>query len=204
MDDSTLIELLDQKISRLKLEYEQYFIKAAKREPAKLRADVDRMILEYGDRNISNTSLKFRLNSIVSRYNAYKQYWSRVLREIDDGTYKRRAEGADPGELNSYGQSSRPAEPGATAEIQSVPDGQTIPPEKAAGDDELRAVYLKYIEARNDCGEPVDGITFEALSRTIERNKRLVESKYNTKDVEIRVDRKDGKARVVITPKKRA
>lgn len=200
MDDRTFIELLDQKISRLRVEYEQYFIKAAKREPAKLRAEVDRMVLDYGDKNISNTSLKFRLNGIISRYNSYKQYWSRVMREIDEGTYVRRAEGADAGSLN---EPKRP--PSAPKDIPSVskPDvTEPARPVEKAGDEGLKDVYRKYIEARKACGEPTAGVTFEAISKTIEQNKKLVESKYKTKNLEIKVDVKDGKTRLVIAPKK--
>jgi hypothetical protein len=199
MDDRTFIELLDQKIARLKVEYEQYFIKAVKREPAKLRAEVDRMVLEYGDKNISNTSLKFRLNGIVSRYNSYKQYWTRVLREIDEGTYVRKAEGADTGAPN--GLKASPGPKVVPAPSKSDAREPAKPVEKAATD-ELQDVYRKYIEARKACGEPTSGVSFEAIAKTIEQNRKLVESKYNTKDLEIKVDVKDGKSRLVIAPKK--
>ncbi len=199
MDDRTFIELLDQKIARLKVEYEQYFIKAAKREPAKLRAEVDKMVLEYGDKNISNTSLKFRLNGIISRYNSYKQYWTRVLREIDEGTYVRKAEGADAGALNGLKPSPGPK----VIQAPSKPDvPEPAKPVEKVATDELRDVYRKYIEARKTCGESTAGVTFEAIARTIEQNRKLVEGKYNTKDLEIRVDVKDGKSRLVIAPKK--
>ena len=201
MDDRTFIELLDQKIARLRVEYEQYFIKAAKREPAKLRAEVDRMVLDYGDKNISNTSLKFRLNGIISRYNSYKQYWSRVMREIDEGTYVRRAEGADSGALNELKRtSSVPKDLQAPVSKPAAPEPAR--PGEKAGDEELRDVYKKYIEARKVCGEPTAGVTFEAIAKTIEQNKKLVESKYKTRDLEIKVDVRDGKTRLVIAPKK--
>lgn len=205
MDDRTFIELLDQKISRLRIEYEQYFIKAVKREPAKLKAEIDKMVLDYGDKNISNTSLKFRLNGIISRYNSYKQYWSRVLREIDEGTYVRRAEGADPGVLSPSKRPSAGPQDLSSAGVKNASPDEPVgasEKEKHAGDDQLRDVYRKYIEARKACGEPTAGVTFEALAKTIEQNKKLVESRYKTRDLEIKVDVKDGKTRLVIAPKK--
>ncbi len=86
------IELLDSKVTRLKVEYEQYFMRILKLEPMKLRDEVERIIRYYSTSQIGNTSLRFKFNSVVSRYNSYKQYWARTLREIDQGTYKRRSE----------------------------------------------------------------------------------------------------------------
>ncbi len=203
MDDRTFIELLDQKISRLRIEYEQYFTKAAKREPVKLRSEVDRMILEYGDKNISNTSLKFKLTSIISRYNSYRQYWTRTLREIDEGTYVRRGEGIDQGALNP----TKLPLPGPKVLSSAGPKPDAAEParpvnkEKPVGDD-LRDIYRKYIETRKSCGESTANVSFDAIAKTIEQNKKLVESKFKTKDLEIKVDVKEGKARLIIAPKK--
>ena len=85
--------ILDSKVARLKVEYEQYFMRVVKREPLQMREEVERIIREYSNKSISNTSQKFRFNSIVAKYNSYKQYWTRTLRAIEDGTYVRRAEG---------------------------------------------------------------------------------------------------------------
>src|SRR5262249_17871926 len=38
---------------------------------------------------IRNTAMRFKLNTTVQRYNTYQQYWQRVCREIENGTYRR-------------------------------------------------------------------------------------------------------------------
>ncbi len=211
MDARTFVELLDKKIARLRIEYEQYFVKALKREPAQFRAEIEKMILLYSDKNISNTSLKFRFNSIVSKYNSYRQYWTRVLRAIEDGTYVRKAEGADAGMSNALKpggpmnsnpalEDSPPEEASYEPETPRAGDGQAEG--KKTGEGDLEDIYRSYIEARKKCNEPVEGISFEALARTIERNKKQVENKYKTGDIEIKVYIKDNKAKLAITPKK--
>ncbi|MBI5903618.1 MAG: hypothetical protein HZB84_09075 [Deltaproteobacteria bacterium] len=177
------IDILDAKVARLKVEYEQCFLRVIKREPLPLREEVDRMVLFYSNQNITNTSLKFRFNSIISRYNSYKQYWTRVLRAIEDGTYWRKAEGGFEGvaaPVREAGQAAR-----------HTPDV------------EINDVYKRYIEARKACNEPVDGITYEMIASTIEQHRRKIESQYKTKDLELKVYIKDNKARLAISPKKK-
>src|SRR4030065_237814 len=84
---------LEAKIIRLKVDYEQYFTRIIKREPVRLRDEIEAIIRHYSNKNINNTSIKFRYNSLVSRYNSYKQYWTRTLRAIEEGTFWRKAEG---------------------------------------------------------------------------------------------------------------
>lgn len=186
------IELLDSKIARLKVEYEQYFMRVLKREPAKLRDEVEKLIIFYSNKNLTNTSLRFKYNTIVAKYNSYKQYWTRTLRAIEEGDFHRRAEG----ELEN---GARPAPP--PSEARKPAQKNEAAPE--AGDD-VREVYEKYIEARKACNEPTEGITLGTLEKTLQEYKKKVEEQYKTQEVEFKVAIKDGKAKLTIAPKKKA
>ncbi len=183
------INTLDSKVKRLKVEYEQYFMRILKREPIRLREEVERMIRAYSNQSISNTSLKFRFNSIVARHNSYKQYWTRVLRAIEEGTYSRRTEGVGP---------ARGTAPGPT------PAAQEPSPRKTAGknDNLISDAYEQYVKARKECNEPTKGLSFEKFASNIEKTKNKVKEKYKADDVELKVYIKDGKTRLAITPKK--
>jgi hypothetical protein len=183
------LEILDVKVSRLKVEYEQYFMRILKREPLLLRGEVERIIRRYTNQIITNTAIKFKFNSIVSKYNAYKQYWTRTLRAIEEGTYERRAEGG--GTPWAVRVSNEPL--------------RANPSSRAAGPSEdgfVEGVYQKYLEARKKCNQPTDGLTFERLKEGIEQEKKKIESKYGTKDVDLQVFIKDGTAKISIVPKK--
>ncbi len=183
------LDRLDGKLAKLKVDYEQYFMRILKREPVKLRDEVEKIVFVYSNKNITNTSLKFRYNSIVAKYNAYKQYWTRTLRAIEEGTFWRSAEG----------DSSR-VKPAAEKEMPAKPARRTAE-SGGEGGEGFKDLYDKYIEARKSCNEPTEGVTYEKLSSTIERYKRQVEEKYNVKDVDLKVYVKDGKAHLAITPK---
>jgi len=189
MGDREEIELLDAKVARLKVEYEQYFARVLKREPVKLRDEIERTILAYGNKVINNTSTKFKLNSVVAKYTSYKQYWTRVLRAIDEGTYVRKAEGVPDGPM-----AKAPPPPGPAARSSAAG--------KAADDKGVAEVYAKFIEARRECNEPVEGITMESMKKTMDQYRKKVEEQFKTSDFEFKVSIKDGHAKLSIKPKK--
>lgn len=209
------VEQFESKIARLKVDYEQYFMRVVRKEPLKLRDEVDKFVLNYSYKNTTNTQYKFRLNTAIAKYCAYKQYWNRVLREIEEGRFIHRAEGgfAPPSVSNhnhlSGGQEMDLAEPEELIDEASHPQPHgmsPLPPAEAKGvippRDEAEEVYRKFIEARKQCGEPTEGITKESLSKSIEQSKKLIADKYKTSDVELKVLIKDGKAKLTIVPRK--
>jgi len=80
---------LEERVERLRALYDQYFQGIEKIEPLTLRKDVDRRLWQLRRIKISNTVVRFRLQGIVQRYNTFQQYWMRICREIENGTYHR-------------------------------------------------------------------------------------------------------------------
>jgi hypothetical protein len=96
------LEELENRLERLRALYEQYFMGIERIEPAIPRKDVDRRIYVLRREKIRNTAKRFKLQTIISRYNTFQQYWQRICREIENGTYKRhliRAERIAPGQM---------------------------------------------------------------------------------------------------------
>ncbi len=83
------INELEVRLERLRALYEQYFLGFEKIEPTVARKDVDRRIYVLRREKIRNTARRFRLQNIIQRYNTFQQYWQRICREIENGTYKR-------------------------------------------------------------------------------------------------------------------
>ncbi len=83
------LEELETRIERLRALYEQYFMGLEKLEPLIVRKDVDRRIWILRRVQIRNTGLRFKFQMLIQRYNTFQQYWLRVTREIENGTYRR-------------------------------------------------------------------------------------------------------------------
>jgi hypothetical protein len=92
MDSSEIereLEELESRIERLRALYEQYFMGLEKLEPQIPRKDVERRIWILRREQIRNTGLRFKFQMLIQRFNTFQQYWSRVAREIENGTYRR-------------------------------------------------------------------------------------------------------------------
>lgn len=83
------LEELEQRLERLRSLYEQYFLGIEKVEPAIARKDVDRRFWLLRRTKLRNTARRFRMQLLVQRYNTFQQYWLRICRQIENGTYIR-------------------------------------------------------------------------------------------------------------------
>lgn len=86
--DARLNEL-EVRMRQLRTLYEKYFVGNERLPPTQERKEVFRMIRELDNLHVQNTAQKFRLRSLIQRFNSYKAYWSRVERQIEEGTYER-------------------------------------------------------------------------------------------------------------------
>jgi len=87
-DDATdQIDRLEDDIRRLKIDYEIYFNGGTKTPPQAARASLEARISRLnGDRGLSYGN-RYKLNTMVSRYNSYRQLWRRRLKEKGDEIY---------------------------------------------------------------------------------------------------------------------
>ncbi len=80
---------LDTRLERLRSLYEQYFLGIERIEPTVARKDVDRRFWQLRKEKIRNTARRYKLQVLIQRYNTFQQYWKRICREIENGTYMR-------------------------------------------------------------------------------------------------------------------
>jgi hypothetical protein len=76
-------------IAELKVQFEQYFSGIIALSPDKLHNDVKRMRRLLATAPFKNSEMNFRYQTLENRYNTYRSYWERVLREREAGTYQR-------------------------------------------------------------------------------------------------------------------
>ncbi len=185
------LALLEYNITKLKVEYEQYFMRVLKREPLALRGQIDKTVSFYTNQYIQNTSDNFKFRNLADKYNSFKQYWTRTLKMIEEGTYKRRAEDG-----------------GAKMTVPPMPKFATRPePGAKAGpakdnDKALKEVYDNYIKEMKKINEPTDNITFDFMKKAVGAQQKKAEERYGTKDLNFKIKSADGKVKIQIIPKK--
>lgn len=182
MGDEEDISRLENDINRLKFEYEQYFMGMEKIEPIKKREEVERFIRNLSSRVIRNTALRFKLSALTARYNTFLQYWIRIVRQIEDGTYQR----------DKFRSQLK----------EKLPSPATSDKEKRAAPSEgFQEVYQQYLEAKKRCKEDVSSLSLEKLSDTLKRQIPQIKEKYKCKQVDFKVVVEGGKAKLKAIPK---
>ncbi len=114
----TAIEELETRVERLRSLYEQYFMGIEKIPPAVVHKDVERRIYTLRREQIRNTAKRFKLQTTIQRYNTFQMYWQRILREIENGTYKRHVLRAE----RTQALAKTPLLPSAAPRESNLPD----------------------------------------------------------------------------------
>jgi hypothetical protein len=181
------LQVLDLKMKQLKFEYEQYFMGGRPREPAQLRAEVQKIVTRYSNMGIPNTALRFKFNNLCARYFALRRRWDGVLRQIEEGTYKPQLFKA-----KMRGGSSATEEAG-------TPPARRRGAGPPGGDGDL---FASYVAARERCGEEVKGLTREKLAQLVEKQSSAIRQRYGCDEVRFRVVVENGRTKLKATPVK--
>lgn len=179
------IIFLESSIAELVVKYEQYFLGLEKREPLKLCEDVERFIRRYNTSTIINTMFKFKFNTLVGKFNSYKQYWTRINRLIEEGKYSR----------DRFKMARHLAENAPKPVVDLQP---------RATENSVESVFQSYLEARRQCNLPTDNINRENMVSVIEKQREALKNKHRCADVEFRVVIENGAPKLKARPAKTA
>lgn len=174
---------LEHGLSELIIKYEQYFLGLEKREPLKLVDSIEGLMKKYQNVNIVNTMMKFKYNSLVARYNSYRQHWNRILRLIEEGRYSR-----DKFRMAINERATSPATP------QPEPAAEFGP--------EIERIYLQYLEARKACRLPTENVSRDMIAAAVRRQKPAIMQKFRCEAVDFKVVIEDGAPKIKARPRK--
>ena len=177
------VNFLENSIAELIVKYEQYFLGIEKREPAKLCEDIERFIRRYNTSTIVNTMYKFRFNTLVGKFNSYKQYWVSIIRLIEDGKYSR----------DRFKMARHLAE--------EAPHLFADKPARSPGSN-TEIVFQHYLEARRKCNLSTDNISRETMFSVIEKQRETLKSKHHCSEVEFRIVIENGAPKLKARPAK--
>jgi hypothetical protein len=85
------LNLLDQQLRRLKIEYEIFFNNPAKRPPADIEWKVVSLIRKYSESKRMSFSQRYRYNEMAQRYAIQSDLWRKKMRIREEG-YRRPAD----------------------------------------------------------------------------------------------------------------
>lgn len=185
--DEDLVEL-ETKIQRLKIEYDQYFLGAMKREPILLRGEVQRLITKYVNEPPINARQKFKFNTLCSRFQAYRTLWGRTMREIEAGTYRRHRFRAELHHAEQERAHEAPA------------DGDARPGGAASGEAPkwpVDRIYAGLLAARRKTGE-MGELNRAKFEEAVHRQTEALRQKHPGAKISFRIVVEDNKAKLKV------
>ena len=178
------LRILEHKLNALKLDYERYFLGSRPREPVMARQEIQKTVIIWANTPIQNTALRFKFNSINSRYQAMKRQWDNVLRQMDAGTYKR----------DIFRANIRRASP-APPKNEKQKGGEGITSARAGAQ-----LIDAYRDAAQACGQNVEGLTANRLQAVVDKQTAALKKKMGCVDVSFRVVVQQGKVKLKASP----
>src|SRR5471030_2216773 len=79
------LEEFEERLRVLKNKYDQFFPGIRKMPPITERRSLDVTVHEMSKEKMRDNTRRFRFNTILSRYNQYREMWARRTREREEG-----------------------------------------------------------------------------------------------------------------------
>ena len=183
----------------LKVAYERYFNGVDRVPPARQHDKVKRQVRNMQRIRGGSTQLRFRSQGLKARLITYEQYWTRILRQIEQGTFKRLLAVSKRREYEF--QARKAAEAGASAnqsgvrakieaDNESEQSGvrkrqrrQPTASKRAQLPDgldakEARDLFKQFVAAKKAAGEPIKGLTYGKLVNKLARDVPKLQEKH--------------------------
>lgn len=86
---SAEIGALDGDLAKLKIKFDQYFIGIERTAPSDELERIRRGVMALRRSTLRNSALKFRIDTLYQKFKSYEQLWTKTIREIEEGTYRK-------------------------------------------------------------------------------------------------------------------
>jgi hypothetical protein len=201
------LNLLEQQLRRLKIEYEIYFSNPAKKPPTDIEWKVLSLLRKFSDGGHMNFSQRYRYNEMAQRYAIYSDLWRKKGRIREEG-YRRpqdallsvqgvRPEEHEPQHHPAYGVGHAASAGVAAAPAKAADLGlltvQCSDPR--AEREKIEALYKALAEAKKKSGEAETG-NLASFRSFVQKKTDQIRKQHGCASVEFTVETQDGHVRL--------
>ena len=188
------LDKLDEDIRKLKNKYDQFFTGVIKVPPTFERHQVEIFIHEFNKQKMRDNTRRFRFNTILSRYNQFRELWGRRMREREEGPldFRRRqaAMKADPAPPPPPSEARRGTSSAPDPYVRMTP---------GANGEQIRRLYEEIEREHLKLGRPAN-VTIDQLAAMVQKQTETIREKYRVNTVAFRVETIDGKVKLKAKP----
>ena len=187
------LNLLDQHLRRLKIEYEIYFNNPTKRPPTDIEWKALALLRKFSDGSRMNFSQRFRYNEMAQRYAIYSDLWRKKMRIREEG-YRR------PQDALLSIQGVREEEHEAPHPVYGVHVARpfTMQCSDATRErDKVESLYQALMEAKKKNGESVaDNASLDSFTSFVKKKTDQIRKQSGCPAVEYSVEMQDGQVKL--------
>jgi hypothetical protein len=189
------LDKLEEDIRRLKNKYDQFFTHIVKTPPSFDRHQVEAFIHEINKQKMRDNTRRFRFNTILSRYNQYREMWGRKMREREEGPLdfrmRQRALNAPP--------EAPPPPPPSQPRVTSGTLDPYVKMAPGTNGEQIRKLYDLIEQEHQKLGR-ASNLTLDQLASMVQKQSETVREKYHVSSVAFRVETIDGRVKLKAKP----
>jgi hypothetical protein len=193
------LNVLEDQLRRLKVEYDMYFGGGSKKPPVDIEWKVKTLLKRYSDGARMNYAQRFRYNTLQQRYSLYNALWQQKLLIKEEG-YRRPQDAV----LGIQGIRTD-QEHEAAKELKHHGTATEEGPFRLlfSGDSDQKQVeslFAALTEARKKTGEK-SSANLDSFKKFVEQKTSQLRKEYGCKAVEYTVEMQNGQAKLKAKPK---
>jgi hypothetical protein len=214
---------VEVQIELLKVAFERYFNGVDRVPPTREHDAVKLNVRNLARMHTGSTAVRFRAQGLKARLITYEQYWTRILGQIERGTFrrvlaeskkreyeirhKRREEEGSPRagqsgllpvvdrEASQSGIRAKLAEAEAATPSSRSSSNRVAALPDGLDASEARALFKQFVAAKKAAGEPIDGLTYGRLVEKLAREVPKLQERHG-EQIRFEVATEGGKVRL--------
>ena len=209
------IRQIDTQITKLKIQFDLYFIGSVPKPPTDQRDALDKQLkkLQF---NLKSSGDRFLYNAVLNKFNAYSELWLKNLRTKEEGAHlhplaRRHAQqvaaaagatGGSNGSAASVAAANR-----GTRHKAGHRSGEHRPPDSwristtQRNDVALKSFYQNFIAAKARAGDQKTP-SFDSFAREIARHAAAIKGQVDCETIDFKIYSKDNKVSIKAKPLK--
>ncbi|HEU5162734.1 MAG TPA: MXAN_5187 C-terminal domain-containing protein [Thermoanaerobaculia bacterium] len=197
MTNDEALDLFEEELRKLKTQYDLFFSGHRKLPPLQDRRRLDAMVHEIGKDRIRDNSARFRFNTLLGRYNQFRELWGRKMREREEGPLDFRRRSAAFGNPEPQAAPA-PAAPPRPATGTMAGGESYVKVTEATTAAAAQRLYEQIAEAQKQLGK--GGLTLAQVEQIVRSQSDQMRSKFAVDAVGFRVEIADGKVKLKAKP----
>jgi hypothetical protein len=188
------LNVLDENIRRLKIEYDVYFGGGSKKPPADTEWRVQSLLKKYSDSAKMNFAQRFRYNSIAQKYAIFSDLWRQKLKIKEEG-YRRPQDkvlAIQGMRAEEEKEAAKALESGAVGEKPYTANFSNVDSEH----DQVKALFDAMIAAKAKLGEKSPAGSVDSFKAFVKKKTEQIRKDYGCHAVEYSVETENGQVRL--------